>query len=112
MVESATPEEFRRQAKPLSAEELRVSENSDAFVGSPEEAVQVANEKQIRFPISVIPQGENDDTADYHVVNDVEELEDAVKDIQKGIPHGKVHMVSQYPKKLESGRRKSEANIK
>lgn len=106
------PDQFKRRVAPLSPAERRSSENSEAFVGSAEEAASLVADRDIKFPILVIPQGENDPLQDYHVVNDEEELRDAVSESLNTAPAGKVHIVSKYPARLDSGRRKSEANLK
>lgn len=103
-------DKFKRVTAPLSPEEIK-SRDKSAFVHSPDQAREVIKEKNLKFPILVIPQGEHL-MVDSYVANDEGELEKAVQSAIEEGTYGGVHLISRYPDKLKSGRRPSEAGLK
>lgn len=100
----AIPEQFLRQTKPLAEAE---KQGGSAVASSVDEAKKALDEHNIRYPALVIPEGAAGHGEDFHVVNNAVELEEAVGEALSVSVGRKVHIVSRYPEKLESGRRSS-----
>lgn len=108
--DSVIPEKFQRRAEPLTPEAIEALDKS-ALVGSFEEAMQAVRDKNLEYPILVIPRGENFGE-DFHVVNNEQELEIAFEKAQRVGVGGQVHLTSRHPQNIESGVRESEAKNK
>ena len=85
--------------------------DSGALVGSITEAQRAIGDKALKYPLLIIPQGENTDE-DHYIVNDERELRNAFGRALKAAYLGKVHVISHSPKILESGIYQAESHLK
>ena len=108
--ESVIPPEFRRRVPDLTLQET-ADRNKSTLIGSLAEAEKEMKEKNLKYPILVVPQGEHANVP-FHVINQDDDWEDAVKQALGESPHGKAHLISRYPTAMKSGRYESESNLK
>jgi|SRR3989344_267752 len=101
--DSVIPKEFQRLTKPLLPEEIKKKDRS-ALVDSIDKAREAIKEKNLEYPILVIPQGADSAGTSFYVADEDSQLDDLFEKARKDALLGKVHLVSRKDLKLDPGK--------